>query len=245
MHDVQGGAGDGGGADDLADRLDARAGFETPEAADMREYRHVPRRGNAKHVDHLEAARAGGVLNAHADAQRPGIQFPVQPLLHPLDLLRRRRLVGRRTRLRQYGGIMNGRTERQRASGKMARGRAVVDQGAALFLLQKCGDIRHADFHFQRGGNAVEGFEAAARGVLPMLVQVDEAGRDDESLDVDDAFAGERLRRDPRHLALGNTDVADRIETGLRIHYAPAAEHDVVGLCEYRRGEDQANAEYE
>ena len=73
-----------------------------------------------------------------------------------------------------------------------------------------------------------------------MLVQVDEAGRDDEALGVEDALAGKRLRGDARDPALSDADIADGIDARLRIHHAPALKHDVVGLRERRRGEESA-----
>ena len=78
----------GGGADDFADGLDAGARLEQAEAADMREHRHVPRCRQPKHLDHFEAGRARRVLNAHADAQRAGIEFLPQAIFDRLDLLR-------------------------------------------------------------------------------------------------------------------------------------------------------------
>jgi hypothetical protein len=114
---------------------------------------------------------------------------------------------------------------------------AVVDQRAAVLLLQERGDIRHTDFHFQRRRDAIESLQAAARDILRVLVQVDEAGCDDEALGVQHAFAGQGFRGDAHDPALSDADVADGIDSGFRIHHAPALKYRVVGLCERRGGE--------
>ena len=90
-------------------------------------------------------------------------------------------------------GSCMGCAERQSARGGVAGGGAVVDQRAARLSLQERRDIRHTDLHFQRRGDAIEGLQAAARDILCVLVQVDEAGRDDQTLGVKHALAGERL----------------------------------------------------
>jgi len=113
----------------------------------------------------------------------------------------------------------------------------------ACLLLQELRDARHADLHFQRRRDAIEGLQAAARGILSMLMQIDEARRDDQAFDVEYAFAGKLLRRDARDPALGDAYIADGIDARLRIHHAPAVEHDVVIFRERRRGENKRNCQ--
>ena len=70
--------------------------------------------------------------------------------------------------------------------------------------------------------------------LLAVLVQVDEAGGDDESGGVDDAASGERVGGDAGDLAVADADVAHGVETGFGVHDAPAFEDEVILL----RGED-------
>jgi hypothetical protein len=77
--DVQGGAGDGGGGDHLADRLDAGAGLEAPRTADVHEHRHAAGGGQAKDLDRFRARGARRVDEAHADPQRAGVDLVFEP----------------------------------------------------------------------------------------------------------------------------------------------------------------------
>ena len=54
---------------------------------------------------------------------------------------------------------------------------AGVDQALAIALAVPGGDIRGADFEFERCGDAVRGFVALVLEVLAVGVEVDEAGR--------------------------------------------------------------------
>jgi len=95
----------------------------------------------------------------------------------------------------------------------MTRSGAVVDHRPAFLSLEKRRDVGHADFHFEAGGHAVQCLEPTAGCILSMLVQVDETGRDHQAVRPDDAFARERLRRDPRDPVARNSDIADGVET--------------------------------
>ena len=59
----------------------------------------------------------------------------------------------------------------------------------AFLRFQKLRNIRGADLHFQRRGDAVKRLHALAGDVLRMLVKVDEAGGDDETGRMNDALA--------------------------------------------------------
>ncbi len=69
----------------------------------------------------------------------------------------------------------------------MAGGSAVVNERVPFLRLQKLGHVGRANLHFERRGHAVERFDALAGKLLAVLVQVDEAGSDDEASGVDDA----------------------------------------------------------
>ena len=78
-----------------------------------------------------------------------------------------------------FGGERRAEDERPRSG--MTRCGAVVDQRVVLLFFQEVGNIGHADFEFEGGGDAVEGFDALAREVLAMLMEIDETGCDDET----------------------------------------------------------------
>ena len=63
-----------------------------------------------------------------------------------------------------------------------------------------------------------------------MLVQVDEAGRDDVTGGVDDARAGERRLGDRRDRAAADADVAHGVEARLGIHHPAVGDDEVVAL---------------
>ena len=59
----------------------------------------------------------------------------------------------------------------------------------ALLGSQESGNIRIADFQLQRGGHAVEGFNALAFQVLAVLVQIDKPWSNDQATSRDDLFS--------------------------------------------------------
>ena len=95
----------------------------------------------------------------------------------------------------------------------MARCRAVMNQRMTFFCLQKLGHVRHADFQFERGGHAVQGFHALALEVLSVLVEIDEAGSDDQAARADHPLPAQRIGGNASDLAAGDADVADGVET--------------------------------
>ena len=80
----------------------------------------------------------------------------------------------------------------------VADAHAVVHDLAAIARRVPLGDVAGADLELERGGHAVAHHQPVRFLLLPVLVQVDEAGGDDETRGVDDARAGEwRRRRSP------------------------------------------------
>ena len=239
VNDVQRRAGDRGCADDFLDGLNGRTGLEASEAAHVRIDRQLALRGHAEHVDHFESGRARCVLNAHADAECAGVEFVAQALLYLLDLLGRCWFIRCRSALGQDLGNAGTRvnhariqrcTEDQRPRRGMAGGCAVVDQRVPFLGREKLSDVGRADFHFQRRGHAVERLHALALDLLAVLMQIDEAGSDDQSRRVDDAAAGEWFGGDARDLSVADADVAYGVEAGLGVHDAAAFEDEVVLL---------------
>src|ERR1700734_3048287 len=93
---------------------------------------------------------------------------------------------------------------------------------------QELGDVGSADLHFERGGHSVERLDALAGEILGVLMQIDEAGRDDQSLGVNNAASVECARRNLCDLSITDADAADCVEARFRIHYSSAFKNQVV-----------------
>ena len=124
----------------------------------------------------------------------------------------------------------------------MTRCGAVVDQGVVLLCFQEVGNIGRADFEFEGGSDAVEGFDALAPEVLAMLVEIDEAGCDDETFYGDCSLSWERVGGDPGNFAVEDGDIADGVEIGFGVHDAAAFEDQVVLLGGGEGGEEEEGA---
>ena len=109
-------------------------------------------------------------------------------------------------------------------------GRAVVEDRALAPPRQKQGRARDTALHLERRGDPVTGLELVGAVRLPVRVQVDEAGRDDQPRDVDQDLAREGILRDRDDLPRADPDVADRVEARFGVHDAPSRQHDVVGV---------------
>ena len=73
-----------------------------------------------------------------------------------------------------------------------------MNERVTFFFFEELGDVGGADFEFESHGDAIEGLEALAGQFLAMLVEVDEAGGDDQAGGVDDAASrsvSEEMRR--------------------------------------------------
>jgi hypothetical protein len=118
-----------------------------------------------------------------------------------------------------------------------------MDERMPLLVIQKLSDIRCADFHFESGGDAVECFHALAIGFLAVLVQVDEAGRDDEAGCVNDASSAKRGGGDAGNFAVTDPDVAHRVEGSLRIEDSATFQDEIVllgsGRCRAQKTQGQ------
>ena len=161
----------------------------------------------------------------------PASSSIAQALLNVCDLFGSSGLFGGRPALGQDGSRLARRAEDQRSRGDVAGGGAVVDERVSLLGIEKLFDVGSADFHFERGGDAVEGFDALAGEILAVLVQVDEAGSDDEAGGVDDAASSERGGGDAGDFSVADADVADGVEGSLGVDDAAAFEHKIVLIC--------------
>ena len=129
------------------------------------------------------------------------------------------------------------------ARGNVPRGCAEVDEGPAFALRIPWPNGRNANFHFERGGDSVAGFEAVIFGRMPMGMQVDKSGKVHQTFRVDDGSAAQCARRYGGNFAARDADAANRIEAGGRIHYAAVGNHQIVALAVKRRGGGKAERE--
>ena len=123
-----------------------------------------------EHVDDLEPSRSGSVFNAHADAERPGIQLLAQVLLHLFNLLRSGVFFGGGPALRQDVAVGQRRPENQRARRQMARRGSVMDERVAFLGFEELSHVGCPDLHLQRRRHAVECLHPLAVQILPVLV---------------------------------------------------------------------------
>src|SRR5205085_6168168 len=91
---------------------------------------------------------------------------------------------------------------------RMACGRAVVNERMSLFRPQKLRDIGRTDFQFERRGYTVERFDSLAFNLLPVLVQVNEAGSDHQPAGVDHATSGQGVGGNAGNLSIANANAA-------------------------------------
>jgi hypothetical protein len=105
VNDVQGRAGDGRRADDFFDGLDRRTRLDAACAPHVGIHRQLALGSYAEHVDHLEPRGPWDVLNAHADAERAGVELIAQALLNVSNLFGGGRFVGRGSAFRQDGAV--------------------------------------------------------------------------------------------------------------------------------------------
>jgi hypothetical protein len=75
--------------------------------------------------------------------------------------------------------------------------------------------------------------------ILPMGMEVDESRCYDKSRGIKEPRTIQPFTRDYGDGSARNSDVADSIQTALRIHYAPALEHQVIGRFLRERENDQ------
>ncbi len=150
----------------------------------------------------LVAPRGGRVGETEPETQ-PALVEPTRDELLDLPELSGRRALVRLGVLRGER-VLRGLRVRERSGGLQhlgacaggADGRTEVDERLAGVLAVELGDGLGAALELERGRHAVERGEAVAAGGLPVVVEVDEAGGDDQALGVDRVLAGEGLRAD-------------------------------------------------
>ena len=126
---------------------------------------------------------------------------------------------------------------------------AVVDDLPALARRVPRGHVAGAHFELEGRGDAVAHHHPVRLFLLPVLVQIDEARRDDVAGRVDDAGTGERRFGDRLDRPAADADMPYSVEARFRIHHAAVGDHQVVSRrwllsvpCQRRRSsqdEDQ------
>ena len=106
--------------------------------------------------------------------------------------------------------------------------RAVVDQLVAGLLVVPGLDGIYTDLQLQAGRHAVHGLIGGGLVAVGVGMQIDEAGRGDESLRFYRLFTRERLGRDRGDLVADDPDVPNGIQPCLRIDRAGVEDYDVV-----------------
>jgi hypothetical protein len=182
--DVYGSAGEGGGGDHF---------FEGGHAfvagvAQVDEAGGAGVGGSAEHLQDLPAGRGGRVMRADTDAYGAAGEAVLDLAAALGDLGIGGGAMGGVAGGQEVAGVVHD----AHTHGDVTDGCAVVDEGLRMALIIPGIHIGYAHFHFERGGDAVHGFRAVILGILAMLVEIDEAGRDDQSGGVDGGAAVER-----------------------------------------------------
>jgi hypothetical protein len=105
-----------------------------------------------------------------------------------------------------------------------------MNQRVPLFGFQKLRDIRRADLHFQSRSHAIKRFHTLAGQILPVLVQIDESGRNYKPGRMNDTRPMKWRIRNVDNPAILDTNIANRIQLGLRIDNPPTFDHGVILL---------------
>ena len=241
MHDVQRRPGDRRVRDDLLERSERAAAGERGRRAEVDERRRVVPGCEAEELQQLAVARAGRVADAVPETDAP----VAQPLLHePLQvvalLVRRRavqRIVGAVAEREGAVGVAQrkGAAHGADAGALVADRRTVVEAGGAVPASVPAADRERADLELERRRYAVHRLVAAADRILAVRVEVDEAGGDDETARRDDLRPDEVALGDGGDPAVPDPDVADAVQTALRIEHPAAREHEIERLRGRRR----------
>ena len=125
----------------------------------------------------------------------------------------------------------------------MADAHSEVDERLPFPCLIPAVHIGSAAFQLERGCHAVVCLKLIISRLLPVLMQIDEPRRDDESLRVDHLFTLQRFSGDRANLAAANSDFSYGIQARLRIHDPSIGDDHVVGLVCGRRTFHRTNAE--
>src|SRR5580658_3713350 len=119
--------------------------------------------------------------------------------------------------------------------GDMAGTDPIVDQGMSPSSGIPLGHIVSPQLELQRSGHAVVSLELIVPRLLPVLMEVDEAGRYDQSTRLDGLLTCERISGNRSNFPATNSHIANAVKSRLRIHDTSVRKHYVirfpVGRC--------------
>src|SRR5882724_9812968 len=128
----------------------------------------------------------------------------------------------------------------------MSSANAVVDGGLSCALRIPTINISSADLELKRGSHSVHYFISVVLFVLPVLVKVNEPGRNDKPPGIDCGATLELTAADGFNGSVGNAEVAHDVEVRFRVNYSPIQNNDVVeflraGMNYYKRKNGEGN----
>ncbi len=188
-----------------------------------------------KHAENLLARRARRVRDAEPHAKRAVGEPAFHQGIEPGQVGVGERTMGPAAArvARDHGNARERRVVRNEcpARAHMAGADAVINEGATGALGVPRRDRVGPDLELERGGHAVVRVIAVALGILPVGVEIDEPGRDDETGDVEGLTRRERLRGKCRNPAAPDAHVALGVQGCLGVEHAPAHEDEIELLA--------------
>src|SRR5687768_16603357 len=112
----------------------------------------------------------------------------------------------------------------------MTDGDAVVDQCFTGALRVPAIDIFSPNLELERRRHTIERKQAIVLAVLPVRVQIDEAGCHDLTAGFEHSRAPQWGCADRGDLAAADAHPADGVQTRFRIDHAAVRDYDVIGL---------------
>jgi hypothetical protein len=217
MHDMQRRTGRGRKRQHFFERRDRVA------ATHVHVDRCADRAGDFEDFQDLGARRLRGVSDAEADSDRAARQPARQARLDLDELQRRRLLVCRRAAGKKRARVL----QHGHADGNVADAGAVVDGRFSRSLAVPRVDVAGADLELQRSRHAVGRFPHVIGRRLPMLMEIDEAGRDDQPARVDRRAALKRASADGADDATADPNGSNGVRIGLRINDTSVSDHEI------------------
>ena len=128
----------------------------------------------------------------------------------------------------------------------MARGRAVIGLGLAVPLgVPLVHPAAHgAELQVEGGRHAVTQGDFVAHRPLPVVMRVDETGRDDMAVRVDGFLAADRLFGNDSDSAVPDADVGNGVVRRFRVHDPTTQDHEVVIIGHGSRRQAEAGRQY-
>ena len=195
--------------------------------------------GSAKHLENFLVRSRLRVVDAHAHRERAALQTVLKLPAHLRNLLRRGRLMSRIS-----GGQENARIANDfHAYRDVPDAYAIINERFAVAFRVPVVHIVGAHFQLQCGGYTVAGLKLIVPRLLSVFVQIDEAGRDDQSFGIEGGFAKQRSGRNRADFSANDSHISLLVQAGLGIHHAAVGNHHIKNLglrfCQGEQREEQ------